>query len=183
MSQLCPREKQKSEKKQKKQNKSKQPKRILWYKYRREMQAQPPRHRPYDKHLREQVVHLYCVSGVKCSAIARWFSGRPGLQGASCSPRAPGLEGFSPLPQKAWCGGCPAAGVYCAGHAGLTHACIAHPLPCLHAHPWQGRPGRTPSCLHNGHPLSCSIHCLVAIALQRLCCHCPCSAPCKHCWL
>ena len=46
MSQLCPREKQKSEKKQKKQNKSKQPKRILWYKYRREMQAQPPRHRP-----------------------------------------------------------------------------------------------------------------------------------------
>ena len=140
------------------------------------MQAQPPRHRPYDKHLREQVVHLYCVSGVKCSAIARWFSGRPGLQGASCSPRAPGLEGFSPLPQKAWCGGCPAAGVYCAGHAGLTHACIAHPLPCLHAHPWQGRPGRTPSCLHSGHPLSCSIHCLVSIALQRLCCHCPCSA-------
>ena len=41
------------------------------------MQAQPPRHRPYDKHLREQVVHLYFVSGVKCSAIARWFSGRP----------------------------------------------------------------------------------------------------------
>ena len=41
------------------------------------MQAQSPRHRPYDKHLREQVVHLYFVSGVKCSAIARWFSGRP----------------------------------------------------------------------------------------------------------
>jgi len=41
------------------------------------MQAQPPRHRPYDKHLREQVVHLYFVSGVKCSATARWFSGRP----------------------------------------------------------------------------------------------------------
>ena len=41
------------------------------------MQAQPPRHRPYDKHLRKQVVHLYFVSGVKCSAIARWFSGRP----------------------------------------------------------------------------------------------------------
>jgi len=28
------------------------------------MQAQPPRHHPYDKHLREQVVHLYFVSGV-----------------------------------------------------------------------------------------------------------------------
>ena len=45
--------------------------------------------------------------------------------------------------QKAWCSGCPAAGVYCAGwHACLTHACTAHPLPCLHAHPWQGWPGR-----------------------------------------
>ena len=41
------------------------------------MQAQPPRHRPYDKHLRKQVVHLDFVRGVKCSAIARWFSGRP----------------------------------------------------------------------------------------------------------
>ena len=84
------------------------------------MQAQPPRHRPYDKHLREQVVHLYFVSGVKCSAIARWFSGRPcrktvqhpGLQhhpGLSSiiqdyrvhrAVRVP-QEGLSPLPQKA----------------------------------------------------------------------------------
>jgi len=86
-----------------------------------------------------------------------------------------GLEGLSPLPQKAWCGGCPAAGVYCAGwHAGLTQACIAHPLPCLHAHPW--RPGRTPSCLHSGHPLSCSIAdnhiciCIVLLSFFSLLC-------------
>jgi len=73
------------------------------------MQAQPPRHRPYDKHLKKQVVHLYFVSGVKCSAIARWFSGRPcrktvqriiqdyRVHRAVCVPQ----EGLSPLPQKA----------------------------------------------------------------------------------
>jgi hypothetical protein len=45
------------------------------------------------------------LSGVKCSVIARWFSGRlcqedcpadhPGLQGESCSPRAPAGRAFS----------------------------------------------------------------------------------------
>ena len=85
------------------------------------MQAQPPRHRPYDKHLEKQVVHLYFVS-VKCSAIARWFSGRPCRNPVQRiiqdyrvhrAVRVP-QEGLSPLPQKA-CSGCPAAGVYCAG--------------------------------------------------------------------
>ena len=88
--------------------------------------------------LREQVVHLYFMSGVKCSAIARWFSGRPcriPVQRITQDYRVhrvvrvpQGLEGLFPLPQKAWCGGCP-AGVYCAG---LTHACIAPSLLYLY---------------------------------------------------
>jgi hypothetical protein len=70
--------------------------------------AQPPRHRPYDKHLEKQVVHLYFVS-VKCSAIARWFSGRPCRKMVQRiiqdyrvhrAVRVP-QEGLSPLPQKA----------------------------------------------------------------------------------
>jgi len=139
------------------------------------MQAQPPRHRPYDKPAWENRLctsTLWVVWSAQplLDGSADVLAGRlslkedcpdhPGLQGASCSPHAPGLEGLSPLPQKAWCGGCPAAGVYCAGwHAGLTHACIAHPLPCLHVHPWQGRPGRTPSVLSS---------CVLAAAPLRL---------------
>jgi len=65
-------------------------------------------------------------------------SSRTSTTGCIVQSACPRVEGLSPLPQKAWCGGCPAAGVYRAGwHAGLTHACIAHPLPGLHAHPWQ----------------------------------------------
>jgi len=73
-----------------------------------EGQAQPPRHRPYDKHLRKQVVHLYFVSGVKCSAIARWFSGRPCRKTVQRiiqdyrvhrAVRVP-QEGLSPLPES-----------------------------------------------------------------------------------
>ena len=36
---------------------------------------------------------------------------------------------------------------------------LAHPLQCLHAHPWQGRPGRTPSVLSS---------CVLAAAPLRL---------------
>jgi len=39
------------------------------------MQAQPPRHRPYDKHSRKQVVHLYFVSGA--------WSAQPLLDGSA----------------------------------------------------------------------------------------------------
>ena len=89
-----------------KQNKTKQ---NGFYDINIEGQAQPPRHRPYDKHLRKQVVHLYFVSGVKCSAIARWFSGRPCRKTVQRiiqdyrvhrAVRVP-QEGLSPLPQKA----------------------------------------------------------------------------------
>ena len=63
MSQLCPRENKKVKKIKTKQNQT------GFYDTNIEgkggtMQAQPPRHRPYDKHLREQVVHLYFVIGV-----------------------------------------------------------------------------------------------------------------------
>jgi len=87
------------------------------------MQAQPPRHRPYDKHLRKQVVHLYWVAWSAQSLLdgsADVFA-RKTVQRiiqdyrVNRAVRVPQLEGLSPLPQKAWCSGCPAAGVYCAG--------------------------------------------------------------------
>ena len=53
-------------------------------------------------------MHLYFMSGVKCSAIARWFSGRPcriPVQRITQDYRVhrvvrvpQGLEGLSPLP-------------------------------------------------------------------------------------
>jgi len=132
MSQLFPREKQKSEKKQ---NKTKQPKRILRYKYRRDsLPVTVPMTSTWENRLCTSTLWVAWSAQPLLAGSADVLAGIPVQQitqdyRVHRAVRVPqGLEGLFPLPQKAWCGGCP-AGVYCAG---LTHACIAPSLLYLY---------------------------------------------------